>query len=212
MAYHIHEKPVPVDGNCGGTGEHLDPYHAGTNYKCEPNNQSLCQIGDLSGKHGTIHIDGTGTGSYSFTYFDDYLSTTSENASFFGNLSVVVHRKRDSFRLNCGNFTRMASTPPTSDSPSSTGGNNAANTYMSMGVSVSTNGVTTATVPSGSASSYTGTVTAVLTDSGTVFTLAQPSQTIPASVFTGSSSLMSDKARGTILLGLILALAGMIMM
>ena len=52
--YHIHEKPVPENGNCTATGAHLDPYKRGETPLCDANAKSTCQTGDLSGKHGNI--------------------------------------------------------------------------------------------------------------------------------------------------------------
>lgn len=52
--YHIHEKPVPSDGNCTGTGAHLDPYKRGEVPICDAGKPETCQVGDLSGKHGNI--------------------------------------------------------------------------------------------------------------------------------------------------------------
>ncbi|KAF2276073.1 uncharacterized protein EI97DRAFT_433486 [Westerdykella ornata] len=48
--YHIHEKPVPANGNCSGTGAHLDPYKRGEVPPCDPQKKETCQTGDLSGK------------------------------------------------------------------------------------------------------------------------------------------------------------------
>jgi hypothetical protein len=53
-AYHIHEKPVPSDGNCTGTGAHLDPYKRGETPPCDSSKPETCQTGDLAGKHGKI--------------------------------------------------------------------------------------------------------------------------------------------------------------
>lgn len=52
--YHIHEKPVPENGNCTGTGAHLDPYKRGEVPICDANDRKTCQTGDLSGKHGNM--------------------------------------------------------------------------------------------------------------------------------------------------------------
>ena len=52
--YHIHEKPVPEDGNCTATGAHLDPYKRGEAPPCDASALPTCQTGDLSGKHGKI--------------------------------------------------------------------------------------------------------------------------------------------------------------
>jgi hypothetical protein len=54
--YHIHEKPVPSDGNCSGTGAHLDPYKRGEVPKCDAGEPGSCQTGDLSGKYGEIPV------------------------------------------------------------------------------------------------------------------------------------------------------------
>lgn len=52
--YHIHEKPVPSDGNCTGTGAHLDPYKRGEVPICDASKPETCQVGDLSGKFGNF--------------------------------------------------------------------------------------------------------------------------------------------------------------
>ncbi|MCJ1399476.1 hypothetical protein MMC11_002678 [Xylographa trunciseda] len=52
--YHIHESPVPPDGNCTGAGAHLDPYARGEIPPCDPAAPQTCQVGDLAGKHGNI--------------------------------------------------------------------------------------------------------------------------------------------------------------
>jgi hypothetical protein len=52
--YHIHEKPVPSDGNCTGTGAHLDPYKRGEAPPCDATKPETCQTGDLSGKYGNL--------------------------------------------------------------------------------------------------------------------------------------------------------------
>lgn len=103
-AYHIHEKPVPSDGNCNATGEHFDPYHVGASHKCVANESSMCQLGDLSGKHGAIGVNESSP-TFATAYQDVFLSTNVGDIAFFANLSIVIHRKRDSYRLNCGNFS-----------------------------------------------------------------------------------------------------------
>lgn len=52
--YHIHEKPVPADGNCTATGAHLDPYKRGEVPICDASKPETCQTGDLSGKFGNV--------------------------------------------------------------------------------------------------------------------------------------------------------------
>lgn len=58
-AYHIHQFPVPADGNCTGTGAHLDPYLRGTTPACDSTKPASCQTGDLSGKYGAISANST---------------------------------------------------------------------------------------------------------------------------------------------------------
>lgn len=93
--YHIHEKPVPPDGNCTGTLLHFNPYNGTTNGSTD----ALKELGDLSGKHG--EINGT---SVVTSYTDPYLSLNPLSPAFFGGLSVVVHFANNS-RLACANIT-----------------------------------------------------------------------------------------------------------
>lgn len=52
--YHIHDQPVPADGNCTKTLAHQDPYIRGEKPPCDPTQPETCQVGDLAGKHGKI--------------------------------------------------------------------------------------------------------------------------------------------------------------
>jgi hypothetical protein len=56
IVYHIHEKAVPSDGNCTGTGAHLDPKAVTEAQQCGALVAAgkECQVGDLSGKQGNI--------------------------------------------------------------------------------------------------------------------------------------------------------------
>ena len=71
--YHIHEFAVPADGNCTGTGAHLDPYARTESPPCDASKPATCQLGDLSGKHGKINMIGaTGDSGGSFqVYYTD---------------------------------------------------------------------------------------------------------------------------------------------
>lgn len=53
-AYHIHDQPVPPDGNCTGTLAHLDPFGRGEMPPCDGTSPATCQVGDLAGKHGML--------------------------------------------------------------------------------------------------------------------------------------------------------------
>lgn len=97
--YHVHQKPVPSNGNCTATLGHLNPYN-GSETATTP---ATKEVGDLSGKHG--EINGT---SLSTTYIDQYLSLNPSNPAFVGGLSVVVHLH---------NLTRIACANITMDSP-----------------------------------------------------------------------------------------------
>ncbi|MCJ1468056.1 hypothetical protein MMC07_006682 [Pseudocyphellaria aurata] len=116
--YHIHDQPVPADGNCTGTKAHLDPYIRGETPPCDNKDPANCQVGDLSGKHGNIT-----SSPFQTTYLDLYLSTVHGPASFFGNRSIVVH-SNNATRLTCANFTLIAGnstiTGGTAPSPKST--------------------------------------------------------------------------------------------
>jgi len=107
FVYHIHEFPVPADGNCTATVGHLDPTDRGEYYPCVPSAPETCQAGDLAGKHGNI----TGT-SFVATYSDNYLSTVPGSPYYFGDLSVVIHSSNTT-RLTCANFVQVGSTNST---------------------------------------------------------------------------------------------------
>ncbi|TVY47168.1 Cell surface Cu-only superoxide dismutase, partial [Lachnellula occidentalis] len=115
--YHIHEAPVPADGNCTSTGAHLDPFVRGETPACDSSLPQTCQVGDLSGKHGKIESD-----PFVATYSDDFASTVQGLSSFFGNLSFVVHFANKT-RITCANFALAGSLPPPSGSNSSCSAN-----------------------------------------------------------------------------------------
>jgi len=105
--YHIHDQPVPADGNCTGTLAHLDPYVRGEVPPCDATQPQTCQVGDLAGKHGN-------------RYLELYTSTASGPASFFGNRSIVIH-SANAKRLTCASFqiTGGNSSVPTSNTTTS---------------------------------------------------------------------------------------------
>ncbi|KAF3028721.1 hypothetical protein E8E11_000055 [Didymella keratinophila] len=100
--YHLHEKPVPSDGNCTGTGAHLDPYKRGEVPICDASKPETCQTGDLSGKHGNMTAQ-----AWSQEYVDLYSATRPDSNAYFGNLSVVVHLSNKT-RIACANFTQIS--------------------------------------------------------------------------------------------------------
>lgn len=140
FTYHIHEKPVPANGNCTATGGHLDPFMAGDTTSCNSSAPATCQVGDLSGKHGKVTSD-----PFFATYTDDYASLAGGLGSFFGNLSVVLHTS-DKTRITCANFTAV-STGSTAGAGSSGSCSSGAAPSATTGVpflpSYTTRGVTT---------------------------------------------------------------------
>ncbi|RPB24456.1 Cu,Zn superoxide dismutase-like protein [Terfezia boudieri ATCC MYA-4762] len=101
FTYHIHDQPVPADGNCTRTLAHLDPFIRGQKVPCDPSRPQSCEVGDLAGKHGKIPTDTNGT--YTKTYDDLYFTLTQGEGSFIGNRSVVVHTN-DTKRYACANI------------------------------------------------------------------------------------------------------------
>lgn len=114
--YHVHEAPVPSDGNCTGTKGHLDPYDGNP----KANSTDELEIGDLSGRYGLIH----GT-SINTTYVDQYLSLDPESPAFIGGLSITIHLD-NSTRLACANITEAKDAPSVQESGAMTNGVNVA--------------------------------------------------------------------------------------
>jgi hypothetical protein len=143
FGYHIHDQPVPADGNCTGTKAHLDPYGRGQDPVCDSSDLASCEVGDLSGKHGKIPAPSYGKSSRSprisyriislhmnlgvenFTaaYNDLYASTKPGIGAFLGNRSIVIHRgDAAKSRLACVNITLVEDDcTTTAGAPSGTG-------------------------------------------------------------------------------------------
>lgn len=146
--YHLHDQPVPEDGNCTKTLAHLDPYERGETTPCDPNAPQTCQVGDLSGKHGNI------TGDTDATYTDNFASLKEGIGAFFGNRSLVFHFGNKT-RITCANFepVNAGNTCSGTGSPSST----ASSTGTAAPTSQPTGGATTTTgSPIGSNATATG--------------------------------------------------------
>ncbi|EGV63200.1 hypothetical protein PSN45_004521 [Yamadazyma tenuis] len=94
--YHVHQAPVPVDGDCMGTLLHLNPYNGNIN---NPNANEK-EIGDLSGRYGLL------AGDSKQTYVDEYLSLNPESLAYIGGRSVTVHLA-DNSRIACANITQV---------------------------------------------------------------------------------------------------------
>ena len=93
--YHVHEAPVPPDGNCYGTLGHLNPY----NGSVDAPTADTKEVGDLSGKHGLLLFQ-----RHLHTYIEPYLSLNPSNLAFDGGLSVVIHLANND-RIACANIT-----------------------------------------------------------------------------------------------------------
>ncbi|DAA72746.1 TPA_exp: Cell surface Cu-only superoxide dismutase [Trichophyton benhamiae CBS 112371] len=101
--YHIHVDPVPTDGSCGPTKDHLDPFGRGQTPPCDDSLPQTCEPGDLSGKFGRLTTSSMEE-HFNQTFHDLYTSTRPGLGTFFGNRSIVIHH-RNSTRLTCANFT-----------------------------------------------------------------------------------------------------------
>lgn len=84
FTYHIHAKPVPTDGNCTGTGAHLDPYNRGETPVCDASKPETCQTGDLAGKHGKVTA-----AQFTTEYVDLYLATNPADPSFVSSIICI---------------------------------------------------------------------------------------------------------------------------
>ncbi|TVY83979.1 Cell surface Cu-only superoxide dismutase [Lachnellula suecica] len=111
FVYHIHDQPVPEDGNCNSTLAHLDPFIRGETPVCNSTLPQTCQVGDLSGKHGKIESD-----PFVATYTDDFATTVNGLGSFFGNRSFVIHFANKT-RITCANFALSGSTATNASCP-----------------------------------------------------------------------------------------------
>ncbi|KAK6200410.1 superoxide dismutase [Scheffersomyces amazonensis] len=100
--YHVHQYPVPPDGNCTGTGGHLDPYKGAAT---DPGDPAGLQVGDLAGRHGSIPV---GVYQYETYYVDHYISLNPSDPAYIGGLSVVIHLN-DLTRIACANITISSS-------------------------------------------------------------------------------------------------------
>ncbi|KAG7194514.1 uncharacterized protein KQ657_004729 [Scheffersomyces spartinae] len=83
--YHIHEYPIGANGDCESTGLHFNPYGATPDCSLQPDD-SYCQVGDLSGKHGWIN-----TTCFETKYYDPYLSLDPNSPAYVIGRSVVFH-------------------------------------------------------------------------------------------------------------------------
>lgn len=103
--YHIHNNQIS-NNDCETAGTHFNPYGAEFD-DCDEagvdQDDSYCQIGDLSGKHGFIN-----TTCFQLDYYDPYISLNRDNKAYIGDRSIVVHYN-DLSKMVCGNIRESKS-------------------------------------------------------------------------------------------------------
>ncbi|KAM7194048.1 Superoxide dismutase, copper/zinc binding domain containing protein [Naviculisporaceae sp. PSN 640] len=100
--YHVHARPVPVDGNCTETGGHLDSYLRGDSPPCDATQPMTCEIGDLSGKFGLEK------GPTINKFFNDpYSALNIINLGYIGDRGIVFH-DGSSARIACATLKKVA--------------------------------------------------------------------------------------------------------
>jgi hypothetical protein len=100
FSYHIHEMPLAKsDSRCEETGDLFNPFNS--QESCDSlESDVLCEVGDLSGKHGLID-----TTSFEGFYYDPYLSLDPESPQFIGNKALNIHLvEKNDERLACANI------------------------------------------------------------------------------------------------------------
>lgn len=108
--YHVHVSPLSLDDptNCSTqqTGGHWNPNSLGSS-SCttSPDNWFLCEVGDLSGKHGGINIPSGNASKVMYT--DTNLPLT--GAYSIGGRSIVIHEAGGGGpRIACGTVGKQA--------------------------------------------------------------------------------------------------------
>lgn len=106
--YHIHENALNGAADCEVTGRHFNPYSAPPDCSKQAHD-SLCQVGDLSGKHGWID-----TTCYETSYYDPYLSLKAGDPAYLIGKSVVLHFP-DLKKMACADIGVSPETPQEAD-------------------------------------------------------------------------------------------------
>lgn len=179
--YHIHDQPVPANGNCTSTLAHLDPYQRGETPACDASAPDTCQVGDLSGKHGKV----TSTdGSFTSTYAEAYASTLEGIGAYFGNRSFVLHYANTT-RITCANFAAVAAASGSGSCSSST------TTTSGSTRTTSTTSKTTATGSAATTTTRRTNATATATSTPTPVTVSTGYANLPSMVFAiGAAALI----------------------
>jgi Cu/Zn superoxide dismutase len=117
--YHVHVNPVPSDGNCTATGGHLDPFQREDVPACNATAPATCEIGDLSGKYGTVpgptvskrYCQSFLPRRYSLTWCrgsfnDPYSALNKIDMQYIGGRSIVFH-DASSARIACASLIKV---------------------------------------------------------------------------------------------------------
>ncbi|KAJ1930449.1 hypothetical protein IWQ60_000315 [Tieghemiomyces parasiticus] len=108
-SYHVHVSPVGANHNCTATGGHYDPYSVNkdaSTYKCDgTQSKTTCELGDLSGRFGSIKANGDGVAMSPQLFIDSYLSVSNMNPVH--GRSIVLHNGKGD-RVACGNIEDIA--------------------------------------------------------------------------------------------------------
>ncbi|KAF3992887.1 hypothetical protein FT663_00797 [Candidozyma haemuli var. vulneris] len=95
--YHIHEYPVPDDGDCEKVGPEFNPYHASPDCDAQPGD-AYCKLGDLSGKYGKIKAT-----CFQTEYCDPFISLDGYSKANIIGRSLVFHYS-DMTKIACANI------------------------------------------------------------------------------------------------------------
>lgn len=99
--YHIHENSVDADG-CDSVGDDFNPYNAVTDVPCDGlKDNSYCEVGDLSGKHGWINST-----CFETHYVDPYLSLNKKSRAYIIGRSISFHFSNGT-KFACANIERI---------------------------------------------------------------------------------------------------------
>lgn len=134
QVYHIHTNKA-TNGNCTLAGAHLDPMNRGEKPACDASERAACQVGDLSGKYGTINSD-----PFTAEFVDPFTSLEEGTPAFFGNRSFVIHLANVT-RVTCADFGDLEASFPNSTSTSTANTNSSTTTQCSTDLSSVTSSV-----------------------------------------------------------------------
>lgn len=101
FGYHVHIRPVPINGTCADTGTHLDSFVRGADPACYSPAPQTCEVGDLSGKYGKVDAPAAKK-----TFNDPYSALDKMMLGYIGERAVVFH-DASSARIACANLVKV---------------------------------------------------------------------------------------------------------